>query len=826
MTSIFRFLLIITQALVCLFILDPVAADQQDDPRVERIRQDLGYYSNIQSDNNSGDAEQQRKEQIRKSLGYNSKSAKKPAILPINPEAVTGNISKPIEVESTPPIADGNYITNIKFENVPDKSGLYPVSFGQIFVAGDLPEGYRLKAIGKDGHEIPLQSDVKARHQDGSVRHAVVSVLIQAKTGEIWLYKSVQKNTETAAKLEQADYKPAALQSSVAINIDGKKYTASLDKLSLDCEKKPSADHAGICQILTTPSTTKYQRIIHPKPINWLNGDIVQEVGIPVYFQDEEGVEHPHLMARFFVRKYLNSDNFRVDLCIENNWTYKPNPQNFLYDVDVIINHQKVYSQQNLIHYHHARWRKLFWTEHDNGIHVKHNIRYMIKTKVIPNYDLSLEIDPGIIERKYGKYDQYPDIPMRTGIVTRGMPQTGGRQDIGPLPIWAVHYLLTMDKRPKNITLAVGDMAGTWSVHYRDHNTDLPVSLSTYPYLTTHINGIGQGPHPIPRVLHLDLPAAVTQCEDCVLHLLPDVAHQPSMAFLPYVVTGDYYYLEELQFWANWNVFETAPAYRDLDHGLLRWQQPRGIAWSLRTLGQTAYITPDQHPLKNYFTMQVHYNMDYFNERYVTNTDVNKFGIFMSAGSEPQPWMQDFMTWSFGYMVDLGYSDALPILKWNAQFLINRFTNKDFCWLIASKYKLRVRNSDKEPFYADFKEIYKNNVPLNARICNAMPVEQLQAMQEPQRNETENRLTADCQCNSQRMVDSFYGKPSKIGTMVGYPDGDMGMPSILQPGLAMLVDQHIPMAKEAWQIFDSRSVKPNYAPNPVWDIVPRELPTN
>ncbi len=31
------------------------------------------------------------------------------------------------------------------------------------------------------------------------------------------------------------------------------------------------------------------------------------------------------------------------------------------------------------------------------------------------------------------------------------------------------------------------------------------------------------------------------------------------MAYLPYLVTGDYFYLEELQFWASWNVFALEP---------------------------------------------------------------------------------------------------------------------------------------------------------------------------------------------------------------------------------------------------------------------------
>ena len=34
----------------------------------------------------------------------------------------------------------------------------------------------------------------------------------------------------------------------------------------------------------------------------------------------------------------------------------------------------------------------------------------------------------------------------------------------------------------------------------------------------------------------------------------PDTAHQPSFSYIPYLVTGDLFYLEECYFWASHNV--------------------------------------------------------------------------------------------------------------------------------------------------------------------------------------------------------------------------------------------------------------------------------
>ena len=59
-----------------------------------------------------------------------------------------------------------------------------PVTVGQVFAKGDVKAGESLTATFK-GVATPLQADVKARHDDGSVRHAVITaVLPQLAAGE------------------------------------------------------------------------------------------------------------------------------------------------------------------------------------------------------------------------------------------------------------------------------------------------------------------------------------------------------------------------------------------------------------------------------------------------------------------------------------------------------------------------------------------------------------------------------------------------------------------------------------------------------------------
>src|SRR5690348_6128740 len=57
-----------------------------------------------------------------------------------------------------------------------------PVSFGQVFKAGDVPKGKTVSAM-LDGRLVPLQVDVKATNPDGSLRHAVLTAMLTSLGG-------------------------------------------------------------------------------------------------------------------------------------------------------------------------------------------------------------------------------------------------------------------------------------------------------------------------------------------------------------------------------------------------------------------------------------------------------------------------------------------------------------------------------------------------------------------------------------------------------------------------------------------------------------------
>jgi hypothetical protein len=658
-------------------------------------------------------------------------------------------------------------ITNLALESTTSLAQTnVPVTFGQVFAKGDLMPGMTVNGVLADGTTVPLQIDAKARHADGSLRHAIISTVVPQLASHQLQMLSLNKITATA-KAEQNT--PAALISAgfragVSIKIGDQTYTASADELL---------------------KSAKYT--------TWLSGPIVNEWMVAAPLKTAQGVEHPHLSARFAIRSYTGLNKARVDVTVENAWAYEPNPQNFTYDAQVTVTGNVAYQKVGLTHFHHARWRKLLWWGAAPETHVKHNQAYLIASRAIPNYDQSIVVAESAFAAMTKKFSGAVTEPMGNGLALPYMPTTGGRSDIGLLPSWAAMYLLSMDKRAKDVTLGTADLAGSWSSHYRDRRTDRPISLVDYPYMTI-LGSANDTLNPVTKLKEL-FPACATTTS-CINTNTVDAAHQPAFAYLPYLVTGDYYYLEELQFYTMWNLFSSPPSYRANVKGLLWSNQVRGQGWSLRTLGEAAYITPDTDPLKAQFETFLSNNLDWYNTTYTNNPAANTLGIMdehamaYANGTAIGPWQDDFFTSAVGHLVELGFTKADPLLAWKARFPVQRMTAEGACWIDAAMYNMVIRDTKTGPIYSSMALIYK-----------ASHTAEFSALA----------------CASTEMATALK---LKVGEMTGYSSDNVGMPSDMQPALAFSAGVS-PKGADAWNIFMARSVKANYPLGPQFAIIPR-----
>lgn len=159
----------------------------------------------------------------------------------------------------------------------------------------------------------------------------------------------------------------------------------------------------------------------------------------------------------------------------------------------------------------------------------------------------------------------------------------------------------------------------------------------------------------------------------------PDMAHYPSVAYVPYLATGDLWYLQELQDAATFQLINGGPDYRKLDQGLLREDQTRGYAWGLRDLAQTYLATPEDAPSpllpKSYWKRILDNNRDHFLATWVGKNGCH-FAIDIEDG-RVAPWQQDMLGAVIGWMIWTGkFSDWRPIYDWHIQQAIDRTSGK------------------------------------------------------------------------------------------------------------------------------------------------------
>ncbi|MGB9608825.1 MAG: hypothetical protein ACPL3E_00435, partial [Minisyncoccia bacterium] len=222
-------------------------------------------------------------------------------------------------------------------------------------------------------------------------------------------------------------------------------------------------------------------------------------------------------------------------------------------------NQQIVYSKPTFTHYAGSRWTKEFWINGEpSSITINHNLPYLISTKFIPNYDLTKNIPESVISSAYSSWVSKPKDLFDAGEWTKAMPTTGGRAEIGPYPAWAVRWLYTFDKRMKEEAFGNSDLAASWPVHFREGDSTRffnrektisalgkIISISARPTL-----GLVWGILGVPDTSLNDKIIPVGKTSDG--GWFPDVAHQPDPFSIQYTLTGDYWYLEEMQFWAGY----------------------------------------------------------------------------------------------------------------------------------------------------------------------------------------------------------------------------------------------------------------------------------
>jgi hypothetical protein len=101
----------------------------------------------------------------------------------------------------------------------------------------------------------------------------------------------------------------------------------------------------------------------------------------------------------------------------------------------------------------------------------------------------------------------------------------------------------------------------------------------------------------------------------------PEINHLPSLSYIPYILTGDYYYLENLFMAASYAIgvgsdFDVYRKRNPNTAGIISRAEYRGVAWGLREIGLAGFIAPNSMPEQEYFTRILNRNIAFYEGLY------------------------------------------------------------------------------------------------------------------------------------------------------------------------------------------------------------------
>ena len=486
------------------------------------------------------------------------------------------------------------------FITIREKAGVttsqYPIQIARPFMQGEIRNFP--KAV-VNGVQVTTQADVKTRWADGSVKHAVLTFHIPTltanstvtvqfvnqtsgnNTGFLTKTQMLANTYNFDARTELTNGATVAASARTMLNADKFEYW----NRGAVSTSVVIADHsAARAYDVGFDANKSFRPIFHATfwpAIKKVRVRFIGEVANTVALQDQV---------------------YALALRLQNT------------------SRRTVYTKGQFTHSAGARWTKEFWIGGAPPlIEINHNLAYLKQTKALPNYDTSKIISETALERAYSDpvYGWTPTAKdlFDPGNLTRYMPTPGGRDELGPYPTWTVRWLYTGDRRMTEQTFGNGDLSAAFPVHFReglsgrlfDRNgvaaLGKPVSITARPTLL-----LGRGNDFINY--------AYTDQQDKIVPVgpmtsggwLPDCAHQPDYVSPLYTLTGDFFYLEEVYFWATWSSVSTisTPVYYygrgpTGDTGGI-YDEVRGDAWQIRNRAQTAYLAPDGSPEETYFT--------------------------------------------------------------------------------------------------------------------------------------------------------------------------------------------------------------------------------
>lgn len=231
------------------------------------------------------------------------------------------------------------------------------------------------------------------------------------------------------------------------------------------------------------------------------------------------------------------------------------------------------------------------WVGADPGITPAHDPVYLKATRLVPNYSATLSSS-----RTSGLTTSYT--PNTLAGIGSSMGAAGGAGAVDSLStIW---YTLAPSAASYRAAVVFGLSAGSWSIHHRSSTTNEPFSFADEANTSYAANP----------------PAVGTGGSNGAYA----GSHAPGFAYIPYLVTGRWWFMEELQFIANQHFLDYQSSERFGADAIVvptAAGSQRLAAWTLRAYAQALVALPDSHPRRNDLVAAWEANCQYWRNKFV-----------------------------------------------------------------------------------------------------------------------------------------------------------------------------------------------------------------
>ncbi len=510
------------------------------------------------------------------------------------------------------------------------------ITFAAMFADGALPRGTGISA-----GALPAQADVKLRYPDGSAKFAVITLqtppIAAAANASLLLRANGRAARGTVAIAPALAAHPITIKAVITPK-GGTPQTFTID-LSRWYRRAQAADRLS----------------------TWLQGPLAHQVRLSRTLASS-------LRLVVDLTAY-RSGAIGADIQFDNDRAMTSSGGAMRETVSISLGGKTIYRVGPLTEHQYQDWHVVLRTDGRVPINVVHDIAALERLGAIPHYALHPGAAPSLLVG-YRRAITQPgwDAPLAADGVTKYMPTTGGRGSIGPTTRANAVWLISQNPIAAEYAIGQADAAGAvpWHMWYPKAGNFL--TTADFPNIWTDPRG---GPH--------SYTTGLTQ-QVGNTGWTPDASHQPDLAYIPYLLTGRRYYLDQLNAQASFAETDFWPAAqaRNGGEGIVvgSGNQVRGAAWDLREIAEAAYINPDHSTMRRYFARMVANNLDFLRRKIPIwqAREGEAYGYVPGAygnGASMAPWQQDFFATTMSRLARFGEQGARVVVRWQTHFLAN-----------------------------------------------------------------------------------------------------------------------------------------------------------